>query len=602
MKNNPLFYSDKSIDSINNSLIHENNFTARNLNCNLNQEKFRKYPIDNLKQLDVSISSFNQDTSNFLDKNKKFYIPRGLENELNNNKLKKIIFDKDINTKETIDSLSDKNYNEYFKKKSFHNTKTSNDLNQIYISDKLLKKKGFSDKDKPATNKSSTNLTKNKIFNNIEKKSNKKVTFPLVNNQIKFQNNDLIIHNIQSNHQTNTAYASDDILHDVYGDKSEKIIMNTKNIDFSIKNSESLGKNKNSPLITKNSNKILKIKLQNKDEENILSENSYNKIKHNTINSFNKLSSTSTFNLKKINTLVENKNDFIHPTANRDIIKNKEYVKAFDKKIQIKNINNFNQGKGKNDKKIIRVFSTDKTLQKPVWVNCSIIEPLEKNIAKIEIEKKEEDVIKSVKMETDPEVKFIYNKIFHKNIRKLFEPKAVNSKELQEQIRKYLKLKGKPSEIDDKIKEIKTKIFFMKGIFDFIYPEVIASKMKTKKEYYEKLSKELKEDVNKKYEITKSNLNLNNYINYDFSEFYTIKNRAKSSNTFYNNKQHNTMRSDIKIKTQTKNLFSNIVRSQTSKKNNEPFLLSNLDKFFNMKKFNDNFTHTKNMFNSGKAY
>lgn len=100
------------------------------------------------------------------------------------------------------------------------------------------------------------------------------------------------------------------------------------------------------------------------------------------------------------------------------------------------------------------------------------------------------------------EVDFIYKKVFDKKFEYKLNPKKkkeVNKHELENadyRLEKEIKRKmeqkvkeGKPNYIQEKIKSIKKKIFFMKGIFDYSYPPIIVKKFKVLNEILNKEKK-----------------------------------------------------------------------------------------------------------------
>lgn len=103
---------------------------------------------------------------------------------------------------------------------------------------------------------------------------------------------------------------------------------------------------------------------------------------------------------------------------------------------------------------------------------------------------------------TSSKIDFVYKKIFDKKSRLLIEkpPLDKNSNETAAVNKKKLKSKsenkssdlkmifGKGAQkrqyIEDKIEDIKRKIFFIKGVYDFSYPKIIVNKVKTAQDFY----------------------------------------------------------------------------------------------------------------------
>lgn len=233
----------------------------------------------------------------------------------------------------------------------------------------------------------------------------------------------------------------------------------------------------------------------------------------------------------------------------------------------------------------------DNKVNKLNWNNTSTVESEQKSILEIldipSISSKVMDRNDSDAEKIEKEINVVYNKIFDKYYRKLFDPKGPHSKDKLEQIRKYLKLRGKPSYLDDKIKDMKSKIFFIKGIFDFAYPEIIGHRLKIQKNLYEKEIKSLQRAENLKNQNFPSNLNVKT------SEFYTTIGaiKPKTEKNFYS-RIKTPISSETKVKTNTKNFLKNFISSSKLKlmhNNHEKISLYNLDRFFNIKKVNEQY-------------
>jgi hypothetical protein len=97
----------------------------------------------------------------------------------------------------------------------------------------------------------------------------------------------------------------------------------------------------------------------------------------------------------------------------------------------------------------------------------------------------------------DSKIDFVYKKIFDKKSRMLIEkpPSDKNNNEVKK--KQKIKIESKASEfnfnnkdakkrkyIEDKIEDIKRKIFFIKGVYDFSYPKIIVNKVKTAQDFY----------------------------------------------------------------------------------------------------------------------
>ena len=97
----------------------------------------------------------------------------------------------------------------------------------------------------------------------------------------------------------------------------------------------------------------------------------------------------------------------------------------------------------------------------------------------------------------DSKIDFVYKKIFDKKSRMLIEkpPSDKNNNEVKKKQKIKIESKAsefnfnnidtkKPKYIEDKIEDIKRKIFFIKGVYDFSYPKIIVNKVKTAQDFY----------------------------------------------------------------------------------------------------------------------
>ena len=92
------------------------------------------------------------------------------------------------------------------------------------------------------------------------------------------------------------------------------------------------------------------------------------------------------------------------------------------------------------------------------------------------------------------EVDSIYNKIFDKKFAYLINPKVAKTERKKEN-KQNERMKVRQNEyIMEKIKDIKSRIFFMKGIVDYSFPKVIVHKGKVFNEYLSQQKKEKSKD------------------------------------------------------------------------------------------------------------
>lgn len=94
-------------------------------------------------------------------------------------------------------------------------------------------------------------------------------------------------------------------------------------------------------------------------------------------------------------------------------------------------------------------------------------------------------------------IDFVYKKIFDKKSRMLIEKQPVDKNANEIKKKQKNKVESKSSEfnfnnktnkkrqyIEEKIEDIKKKIFFIKGVYDFSYPKIIVNKVKTAQDFY----------------------------------------------------------------------------------------------------------------------
>lgn len=560
-------------------------------------KKFEKKYTGNIKQHDLSISSFNHEDIELMeqdsDKNKIGNLIinyKGKEN--NKHTLKKFVFEKDVIIEDKINCRPNWHLNELINIEKSHEKIFMNSKNSVN-SNSINNKANKLDMPNLSNTKSSHSLNNFKNLPKIEEK----ILFSKHQDTTEL-NNEVLCNSPKREIKLkiNKAYNSSNITHSI--DDFNKYSINNSN--YKKKGDRSKNKTSESQsIIKKNDVLLLKNKVKKFPNFKIVSDKE-EKLKFNT-NLDKNFDKTVNFTDKKITSsskiTLNNFDKFSISTDKKILVSpNTKILTSTEKqsKSKVYNFKNFSSAKKKKEK-VPNEFMTEKKLQKFNWIDCSIIDREEKNKEEIKvdeiIEKEIKEIFESKEEITNPEVIAIYNKIFDKFYRKLFDPKAPKTKDLQDQIRRYLKLRGKPSYLDDKIKDIKTKIFFMKCIFDFSYPEIIANKLKVQKNYYELMKKEIHEA--KKNKLDKVQDNFKTKSNYhdqiENSEFYSFKERAKTPNSFYPRVQ-TAFKSDVKKKTHTINFFKNIVKPQTSKNANNPSIIKNIsENIFNLKKYDENF-------------
>lgn len=94
------------------------------------------------------------------------------------------------------------------------------------------------------------------------------------------------------------------------------------------------------------------------------------------------------------------------------------------------------------------------------------------------------------KQRKEKEVDLVYKKMFDKQLNKnLLTYKTMNNKDIDIDPKKMknFKIKRSPEYIKEKIKDIKSKILFMKGVFDYAYPLITVKKIKAQQMLFDKL-------------------------------------------------------------------------------------------------------------------
>jgi hypothetical protein len=115
---------------------------------------------------------------------------------------------------------------------------------------------------------------------------------------------------------------------------------------------------------------------------------------------------------------------------------------------------------------------------------------------------------------SEKEIDYVYKKIFYKKIKEIdSKEEKIDEREIKRM--KMLNIKRESNYIKDKIKDIKTKLLFMKGVVDYAYPVIFLEKIKMQKKYFDikkeimKIQKQKINDIN----MHKSSLNVANLYN-----------------------------------------------------------------------------------------
>jgi len=591
MKNNIVKSSKKfdesskdSMDNPEKRLIHSvKNFTNNNM-------KLSKNNICSIKQLDVSVSYFYNQSYDSTEINpQKIIIGKDSDKKENygdRNSFKKILFERDVQVENTINSPSNINFNNFVNKCCFEektNSKLlgpniqSNKINEINSQNNIQSYSGFSKRNSlheirkdnkeriVPINFRADNKKLNINLNNTQNKQSNciKNNFKILDSNIKIHDNYNLLSNFKDSEKKNAG--------------TSKI----KNIS-----SGSLTKNKNCEIWPNSSERMSANKSDSKEEEKVI----YNEKK-------NKASIFDKENIIKLSKINYDKNEDGRSSVSKidsdsRIIKvkdnEKNYFKsAFPEKNMYSTMNlnfkNFTVFKNKNDKIKSKTFITEKALVKPVWENnSSYLEPIEKSFIDKKIEIQNENIQSSIEKPVSPEVIKLYNKIFEKKHRRLIEAISPNLKDNEKQKKKHQVDGNKPSYLDEKIKDIKTKIFFLKGIFDFAYPKIVGEKIKIKKEYQKKMIINFQKNQNfENFNKRKSNAKKDkNMESCDPSEIFCFKKRVRSSQNIYP-RIFTPLKSEVKIKTQKMNLERNTMTSDPKNNKGPKVNLTNLDKFYN---------------------
>jgi len=607
--------SSKNFEDISDGALYTNQKSKENYNLNPLKKIIFKKDI-NTTETD-SISSKNSDKkiqnniSNLKKENKKkknleIKNVKQIENNTNlDNKLIKTT----RSTFSNYNNNNNNNNNKIFSKKNknvkIKNTTESSEIqNTLVIKPKTGSFKFYIDSETQLINNLNKNNTTNNNINtntNNNYDSRKNLNLETIKNNFSQKN---IRERNNFNNTNNSKFNSD------FKKKMNSTNVNfhqniNKNIVFKNQNqnfSKTYGNTFNRMQLKSEGERKLKTNLLNK---NIL-ENKKNYQNLNLVNEdFNKFRVKSPHNIIENTKNENNKNNLFLTEKYNDFLKNnnlqlkEENEKIFKKKYSKSN-NKLETNLKYKEKEIYQ--------PKPIWnhennissnnFENQLIEKKHKSKSKNKNNNNNNNDDNATKLYTtesneDPEIQLIYNKIFDKYFRNFFDPKVPKTKEKHEQLRKYLKIQGNPTYIEDKIIDIKSKIFFLKGIIDFTYPKVLADKMKIQNEYYDKIANDNME------ELRINNENKNNTIE---SQFYTMKSFhktrfSKSSQNFYP-RIATPIDSNIKLRTKSKNFMRNIFTPYIPQQNqteNNPVpnikpgdMFSNLDKFFNMKNFRDN--------------
>jgi hypothetical protein len=150
-------------------------------------------------------------------------------------------------------------------------------------------------------------------------------------------------------------------------------------------------------------------------------------------------------------------------------------------------------------------------------------------------------------------IRFVYNQIFDKNLQQMVKPKYskkldkndLNNKKNQEMMKKY-NISNRSGFIHDKIEKIKTKVLFIKGVYDYACPQVIVKKIQV----YDKLLKINKEEREKKFKIPEFASAHTGHSLINFRSINASKSRIKPMKTF-NSTENNIFNNKIlkRIKT-----------------------------------------------------
>jgi hypothetical protein len=146
------------------------------------------------------------------------------------------------------------------------------------------------------------------------------------------------------------------------------------------------------------------------------------------------------------------------------------------------------------------------------------------------------------KNDDDENLRHLYRKIFRKknNYKRLNEIhfEKINEKEekLRETHKKIIKEENHPKYVNDKIKEIKSKLNFMKGVFDYAYPLVMVKRLKFQNIYFSTYMDKFNQVESLKNEMAKK-ISSNNYG--DISKYFEDKQTNKQEIPLLNSRGTN---------------------------------------------------------------
>jgi hypothetical protein len=107
------------------------------------------------------------------------------------------------------------------------------------------------------------------------------------------------------------------------------------------------------------------------------------------------------------------------------------------------------------------------------------------------------------------ELKLMYKNIFDKKYTKLiesFQEKTLTKEEeKRREIReRVLKIQKKPDYIKEKIKDMKTKLYFMKSVYDYSYPLIMIKKVQAQKKVYDLCIDDYNKKISMKNQLIKN--------------------------------------------------------------------------------------------------
>jgi hypothetical protein len=532
------------LNSINNNNNIDNNIKETdNINedksKNLLREAFSANSIHEINPIGINGELFTNHSkkSNHKNNNK--------DNMSAANILKNKFISNKINKEKDVDNNNNKNIKNIKKKTSnnnvtnkYNNTNT-NEINLNNAANNNTNNEENNLNNANNNNNSNNNMEENNNYNNSSHNSSFKNTFSsnfnnfdssksknTTNNNINSSNinntnsnilinvnsniNNMSLVNLNNNNNNNNINSSNVVSNrKILNNKSIKKIQNNNNdkndnynytktvssngINISFNNNiNNLNSSKNKKTINEGNN--TKNNSFNNNNNNINNKNYLNII--NNKSNPNSINNSSTKKIEGNKILPDNKINNI-TSNNNNINKNESNINNINNQ-EINDNNEYNNNNNENNSIVINdinttVYSKGELNESNIYnrgKNNSNLNTIN-NIDTYNCSDNNNNLYKFQKDKVNSKIDFIYKKIFDKRSRNLIE---VKQKEiLNESIKKNSNKGGKKTQyIEEKINDIKRKIFFIKGVYDFSYPKIVVNNVKCSQVFFNENFKEEK--------------------------------------------------------------------------------------------------------------